>query len=143
MFEAFCEFITENYSHARKIVEVGVGHRIDVAVKLKTRLSNAEVIVTDNDESWVRTHKAPGIKAVLDDVMRPRLALYLGAALVYSLHPPSELVPSLVDLAGKVGADLLLVPVMDEQEVFHAGQWRRLTNRGRTVGWLLPNKRLG
>ena len=138
MFENFAKFIAENYRGVRKIVEVGVGHRINVAIDLKTQLPNAEIVVTDNDESWIRSHRASNVKRVVDDVVRPRLAVYEGAGLVYSLHPPAELVPSLIGLARRVGADLLVVPVTDEQEMFHVGGWRRVTRLGRTLGWLLP-----
>ncbi len=142
MFESFSEFVAEKYSHTRKIVEVGVGHRIDVAVQVKTLLPDAEVIVTDKDESWVRAHRMPKVKAVVDDVSRPRLNLYEGAELIYSLHPPVELLPGLESLAGRVGADLLVVPVSDEQEVFHGSRWRRITKNGRTLGWLLQSSKL-
>ena len=138
MFEDFARFVAENYASARKIVEVGVGHRIDVAISVKTRLPTAEVVVTDSDESWIRSHRTSKVKAVVDDVVSPRLAVYEGAGLVYSLQPPVELVPSLVKLVEKIGADLLVVPVMDEQEAFHNSRWRRITRLGRTLGWLLP-----
>jgi uncharacterized protein len=141
MFESFSDYIAENYSQTRKIVEVGVGHRIDVAIQVKTRLPNAEVVVTDINDSWVRAHRTPKVKAVVDDVSNPKLALYAGAELIYSLHPPVELVQSLVSLANLVGADLLLVPVTDEQEVFQSSQWRRVTKQGRTLGWLLHKKK--
>ncbi len=141
MFESFTEFVAEKYSSTRKIVEVGVGHRIDVAVQVKTRLPDAEVVVTDKDESWVRAHRTPKVKAVVDDVFRPKLALYEGAGLIYSLHPPVELLAALESLVGRVGADLLVVPVSDEQEVFHGGRWRKIAKEGRTLAWLLlPNR---
>jgi len=84
MFESFSDYVAENYSQTRKIVEVGVGHRIDVAIQVKTRLPDAEVVVTDNDESWVRAHRTPKVKAVVDDVSNPKLALYEGAELILS-----------------------------------------------------------
>jgi uncharacterized protein len=141
MFESFSDYVAEHYSHSRKIVEVGVGHRIEVAIQVKTRLPNAAVVVTDNDESWVRAHRTREVKAVVDDVSNPKLALYEGAELIYSLHPPLELVPSLTSLANLVGADLLVVPVTDEQEVFHGSLWIRVTRQGRTLGWLLHKKK--
>ena len=142
MFEDFVSFIANNYAAAKKIVEIGVGHRIDVAVAVKARLPGAEIVVTDKDESWIRTRSARGVRMVVDDVASPRLAVYAGSGLVYSLHPPVELIQSLVILAGKVGADLLVLPVMDEQEAFHGAAWKRVTDRGRTVGWLLPRPKL-
>lgn len=137
MFEDFSKFVAENYPDAKKIVEIGAGHRIDVAVDVKTRLPNTEVVVTDKDESWIRKHRTRKVKAVVDDVTNPKLPVYEGAGLVYSLQPPVELIPSLMSLSHRVGADLLVVPVMDEQEVFQGGGWRRVTRMGRTIGWLL------
>ena len=143
MFEEFAKFVAENYGSARKIVEVGVGHRIDVAIAVKMRLPHTEVVVTDRDESRIRTHRTRKVKAVVDDVVTPRIIVYEGAGLVYSIQPPVELIPSLVSLARRVGADLLVVPVMDEQEAFHGDAWSRVTREGRTVGWLLPARAPG
>jgi uncharacterized protein len=138
MFEDFAEFVAENYSSAKKIVEVGVGHRIDVAIDVKNRLPNTEVVVTDQEESWIRNHRLLKVKAVIDDIVNPRLAVYAGAGLVYSIQPPVELVPSLVSLSSRIRADLFVVPIMDEQEAFQTHGWRKVTKMGRTVGWLLP-----
>ncbi len=140
MFEPLEKYIEENYAGTRKIVEVGVGHRIDVAIGVKLRLPEVEVIVTDKDDAWVRSRRTPKVRAVVDDVMHPRLSIYEGAGLIYSLHPPIELVPSLVSLARRVGTDLMVVPITDEQEAFQVGGWRRETRLGRTVGWLLPRQ---
>ncbi len=131
-------YIKENYGSARKIVEVGVGHRIDIAIGVKMLLPNVEVIVTDKDESWVRSRRTPRVRAVADDVMFPSLPVYEGAGLIYSLRPPLEMVPALERLAERISADLLVVPISDEQEAFQRGSWRKVIRKGRTVGWLLP-----
>lgn len=136
MFEGLVRFIKQNYRNARKIVEVGVGHRIDVALMVKMSIPNAEVIVTDKDESWVRSRKTKRVRTVADDVMFPSLPIYEGAGLVYSLHPPLEIVPALEQLAGRVGADLIVVPISDEQDAFRREDWKRVVVEGRTVGWL-------
>ena len=65
MFESLVRFIKQNYRTARKIVEVGVGHRIDVALMVKMSIPDAEVIVTDKDESWVRSRKTKRVRALL------------------------------------------------------------------------------
>jgi uncharacterized protein len=137
VFENLVRYIKENYSSARKIVEVGVGHRIDIAMMVKLYLPEAEVVVTDNDEKWVRGRKAPKVRAVADDVRFPVLSVYDGAGLIYSLHPPLELVPSMIELAGKVSADLLIAPLKDEQEAFHRANWEKVVREGRTIGWIL------
>ncbi len=141
MFEQLSKYIRDNYPRAGKIVEVGVGHRINIAIEVKMRLPNAEVIVTDKDESWIRSRRTPKVRAVVDDVTGPRLSIYEGAELVYSLQPPAELIPALVSLSEKVNSDLLVVPVADEQEILHAENWKKVTREGRTVGWILPRKR--
>ena len=140
MFEQLVDWIKQNYSDARKIIEVGVGHRVDVAERISEALPRAEILVTDKDESWVRSRKPGRIRAIADDVMFPSLSLYRGASLVYSLHPPGEMLSALESLASRVGADLLIVPISDEQHDLQPDKWRELVIRGRVVGWLL-NKR--
>lgn len=135
MFEGFVRFIRENYPSARKIVEVGVGHRIDVALMVKMSVPGAEVIVTDKDENWVRSRRTTRVRMVADDVLYPSLPIYQGAKLIYSLHPPLELVPALQGLARSVGADLLVVPVADERESFRQEDWKSVLVDGRVVAW--------
>ena len=140
MFEQLVDWIKQNYSDARKIVEVGVGHRIDVAERISKALPRAEILVTDKDESWVRSRKSGRIRAIADDVMFPSLKLYQGASLVYSLHPPGEILPGLEKLANGVGADLLIVPISDERHDLPQAKWRELAVHGRIVGWLLDKR---
>lgn len=135
MFEGLVRFIKENYRSAQKIVEVGVGHRIDVALMVKMSVPGAEVIVTDKDESWVRSRKTKRVRAVADDVIYPSLSIYQGASLIYSLHPPLEIVQALQALAKNVGADLLVVPVADERGAFHQDDWKSIIVDGRIVAW--------
>jgi uncharacterized UPF0146 family protein len=136
MFDDLVEYVCENYSRASKIVELGVGNRIDVAQKIKKSLPLAEVLVTDKDLASVRKHMTSRVRAIADDVMFPQIPIYQNASLVYSIHPPFEILASMVDLAGKIGADLLVVPRSDEQEMFRDDEWRKLVRNGRTLGWL-------
>jgi len=137
LFEQLVDWIKQNYSDARKIIEVGVGHRIDVAQQISEALPRAEILVTDTNESWVRSRKPSRIRAVADDVMFPSLNLYHGASLIYSLHPPGEILHALEKLANGVGADLLVVPISDERHDLPHDRWRELVVRGRIEGWLL------
>ena len=140
MFEQLVDWIKQNYSDAKKIIEVGVGHRIDVAERISEALPHAEILVTDKDESWVRSRKPGRIRAVADDVLLPNLNVYRGASLMYALNPPGEIIPALEKLADRVGADLLVVPISDEQHELQRDKWRELVVQGRIVGWLV-NKR--
>ncbi len=141
MFEQLVDWIKQNYGDAEKIVEVGVGHRIDVAERISEALPRAEILVTDKDESWVRSRKTRRIRAVADDVLLPNLNVYRGASLVYSLNPPGEIVPALERLADRIGADLIVVPISDEQHELRKDKWQELVIRGRIIGWLV-NKRV-
>src|SRR2546427_12205341 len=135
MVDDIVDYVREKYSRASKIVELGVGSRIDGAERIKKQIPLAEVLVTDKDQACVRKHMTSQVRAVADDVMFPQTRIYENASLVYSIHPPFEVVAPMVVLAGSVGADLLVVPRSDEQEMFQDG-WRKLVRNGRTLGWL-------
>ena len=141
MFDELVEYVRENYSRASKIVELGVGSRIDVAEKIKKSLPLAEVLVTDKDEAWVRQHTMSQIRAVADDVRFPQTPIYQHASLLYSIQPPFEIVEPMVLLARRIGADLLVVPRSDEQESFHQSEWEKLVRNGRSLGWLRVQRR--
>jgi uncharacterized UPF0146 family protein len=141
MFDELVEYVRENYSRASKIVEVGVGSRIEVAEKIKKSLPLAEVLVTDKDEAWVRQHTTSQIRAVADDVRFPQTPLYENSSLLYSIHPPFEILEPMVLLARRIKADLLVVPRSDEQESFHQSEWEKLVRNGRTLGWLRVQRR--
>src|SRR6267143_1087041 len=141
MFDDLVEYVRENYSRASKIIEVGVGSRIEVAEKIKKALPLAEVLVTDKDEAWVRQHTTSQIRAVADDVRFPQTPIYKHASLLYSIHPPFEIVEPMVLLARRIGADLLVVPRSDEQESYHHIEWERLVRNGRSLGWLRIQRR--
>jgi uncharacterized UPF0146 family protein len=143
MFDDLVEYVRENYSRASKIVELGVGSRIDIAKKIKKHLPLAEVLVTDKDEAWVRKHITSQVRAVADDVTSPQMPIYQNTSLLYSIHPPFEIVEPMVVLAGRIGADLLVVPRSDEQETFHYDEWEKLVRNGRTLGWLRAFRRDG
>ena len=143
MFDDLVEYVRENYSRAAKIVELGVGSRIEVAEKIKKSLPLAEVLVTDKDETWVRQHVRSQVRAVADDVRFPQKRIYQNASLVYSIHPPFEILAPMVTLAGSIGADLLVVPRSEEQEMFDHDEWEKLVRKGRTLGWLRALGRKG
>lgn len=100
------DFIIRNYSG--RVVEVGAGHRVDVAVRL-TRRSDLEVVITDREERSLGC-----LRMKKDDIFSPCLDIYQGASLLYSIRPPLELQIAMGTLARKLGADLLIRPLADE-----------------------------
>jgi len=114
------QYIAGNYSG--RVVEVGVGYFADVALGLRAR--GMDVVLTDKEERLLGS-----LRVEKDDIFSPRLELYRGASLLYSIRPPLELQLAMGLLAAKVGADVLVRPLMDEVTQLQ-GFARRLVNRG-------------
>ena len=94
------EFISERYDG--KVVEIGIGNYHCVAEGLALR--GFEVVATD-----FRIVNTPEcVKFYVDDVMDPNIEIYRGASLIYSLRPPLELYPYIINLARTVEADCLI-----------------------------------
>lgn len=136
MFDPFIDFVRSRYGNAHRIVEIGVGRHFVVVERLAEALPATEILATDKDPDCLRTVGPGRVRAVADDVEFPSLPLYEGAALLYSIRPPLELLPALKRLAASVGADLLVVPTADESEAFRAEGWTSAVWKGRHVGWL-------
>lgn len=114
------QFIAGNYSGL--VVEVGAGHVPEVALGLKAR--GLDVVLTDKEERLLGN-----LRVEKDDVFSPRLKLYQGAKLLYSIRPPLEMQLAMGLLAAKLGADVLVRPLMDEVAEL-PGFARRLFNCG-------------
>lgn len=108
--EQIADYISKNY--CGKVVEVGIGYNWKVALELKRR--GFEVVATD-----VRVIPVVGIEFFLDDVTNPRMEIYLNSSLIYSIRPPPEIVPYIVEIARKVNSDLLVRPFGNE---FYSGK---------------------
>ena len=97
------EYILKNYSG--KVVEVGAGFVDDVASHLKT----LDVVATDTS-----SYRVGSMQIEKDDIFSPRMELYTGASLLYSIRPPLEVQLAMGMLALKIGADVLIRPLGDE-----------------------------
>jgi uncharacterized protein len=102
------KFIKENYFG--KVVEIGVGLNYNVAMKLSRWF---KVIVTDIIDVDQIEEKIRGIY-VRDDISNPRLSIYTGASLIYSIRPPIEIQTDILNLAHEVGASSLIRPLGSE-----------------------------
>lgn len=126
--EDVVSFIIHNYSGASKIVEVGVGAFPFIASSVKKLLPNVKVIVTDvnYDRLMDVGRRYPWLNVAYDDVFNPRLEIYEGASLIYSIRPPPEMVPAMVKIALIVKSDLLIRPLTGEEAGFNASKlnWR-------------------
>ena len=88
-----------------KIAEIGVGKFDRIANSLSER-ENITLIKTD-----ISPKDATVIK---DDITRPNIDLYKDVDIIYSIRPPSELQPHLVGLADKIGSQLIIKPLTNE-----------------------------
>jgi uncharacterized protein len=105
MWEDLAQYIMENYTNTDKIVEVGVGNFHKVALILEEHFK-IDIIMTDIKPSHSMI--------ILDDIAHPNLKIYKDATLIYAIRPPPELQPHLLDVARKVGADLIIKPFSTE-----------------------------
>lgn len=101
MWNDFAQYIINNYSNAEKIVEVGAGKFCRVASILKENLDSS-IVMTDIKPS----HR----EIVKDDIVNPDLKIYTGSSLIYSIRPQPELMPHLMVVAEKTGADIIIKP---------------------------------
>lgn len=107
--ETIAEYIASNYKNSRKIVEVGIGRFPEIAIGLKRKIPEAEIIVTDiNPHVLEPISKYHCIKTAVDDIISPNIRIYEDSDLIYSIRPPPEFQHYLLKLAKIVKADLLL-----------------------------------
>jgi uncharacterized protein len=118
--EDLAAFIAENYSG--RVVEVGAGFYADVALDLAAR--GLDVVLTDKEERLLGS-----LRVLKDNIFSPRLELFRGTSLIYSIRPPLEMQIAMGLVAAEVGADVLVRPLMDEVAEL-PGFSRRLVNRG-------------
>lgn len=101
-YKDFVEYVCKNYGSAKKIVEVGVGKDIRV-LKGIAKGVGGEVFGTD-----IEPIGGGEVTVLKDDLLEPKLDLYLGSDLIYSIRPPPELLPYIEELAYRVGAGLII-----------------------------------
>jgi len=89
------------------IAEIGIGHSPDMAFSLMER--GVRVIATD-----IYPFRYDGLSVFTDDITAPELSIYENIKLLYSMRPPSELVPYMKRLAGMISADLIVKPLSSE-----------------------------
>ncbi|MDP3564084.1 MAG: UPF0146 family protein [Methanoregula sp.] len=89
-------------SHYSRAVEVGIGRNEEAAIIV----SGTGALIRCTDV------KALEISSVLpfsqDDIFLPDISLYPGAEVLYSIRPAPEMIPPLIELAGRINADLIV-----------------------------------
>ncbi|MFQ3574077.1 MAG: UPF0146 family protein [Thermodesulfovibrionales bacterium] len=114
-YKGFIDFIAQRYN---RVVEIGIGRFPFISYSLIER--GLELFATD-----IYPVEFRGIKVVQDDVIRPNVLLYSGIDALFSLRPPPEIVPYMVNLAERISADLLVKPLSSD---FLGGEFRCYKN---------------
>jgi len=126
-FRLIAEFIVKLYPRAKKIIEVGVGKTPFTAFLLKQLIKNSRIIVVDKDPYIINSLMGSDVEAVVDDVLGPKIELYQDADLIYSIRPPFELFPKIEEIAGLVGCDVIIVPLLEDAYLACAEErWKRI-----------------
>ncbi|WP_296890341.1 UPF0146 family protein [uncultured Methanobrevibacter sp.] len=106
MWQNFAEYILlQCDKNPTRICEVAIGKFTQVYDYLNKH-ENVNIIKTDI---------SPGDYDVIkDDITNPNLKLYENLDIIYSIRPPSELQPYIIDLALKTNTKLIIKPLFNE-----------------------------
>ena len=126
-YEELAFFIFKNFHSLKKVIELGVGFSPQVAIRLSQLIPEAEIIVVDKNAETLKGLDRFGLKAVRDDIFNPKLEIYRSADLLYSIHPPLELIEPMKKLAEKVKAPLLIKPLSEDAYLYGFERWKKIT----------------
>ncbi len=118
------EFIAQRY---KRVAEIGIGNNVEIAELLKSK--GVSVVATDVKK--VNT----SVEFYIDDVFNPKLEIYRGVELIYSIRPPPEMFRAIIKLSKLLDADCIIKPLygdyFDGELVNYKGVsfylWRRNT----------------
>ncbi len=106
MWSNFSEYILSQCNkNPTKIAEIGVGKFNGVYEFLNSQY-NVQIIKTDIQPA--------GEDVIEDDITKPNLDIYTDIDILYSIRPPSEIQPYLIDLALKIDSQLIIKPLFNE-----------------------------
>lgn len=106
MWEDFKNYLLNEVGDDKvKIAEIGVGKfgYVAEALSQKDNITLIKIDILPADDTIIK-----------DDITNPNMNLYKGVDLIYSIRPPSELQPHLVELAMKIDSQLIIKPLTNE-----------------------------
>ena len=106
MWDDFAEYILSEAGESEvRIAEIAVGKfdRIAEYLSAKDNITLIKTDITPKDDTVIK-----------DDITNPNLDLYRDIDMIYSIRPPSELQPHLVNLALEIGSQLIIKPLTNE-----------------------------
>lgn len=141
-FEEIAQYISTYFSHSKKIVELGIGFSPWTALKLRQLLPETEIMVVDKNLEALKGLSSYRLRPLRDDLFKPRIEFYLGSSLLYSIHPPLELIEPIKKLAITVNAPLLVKPLSEDAYLYGFHDWKkiRITTSCILYAWNLAQK---
>lgn len=124
----FTEYIIENYTNSKKIVEVGVGRILEPNNILRENLQDTEIDAVD-------IHPADDT-VIYDDITSPTDEIYADSDLIYSIRPPEELQTDIFNLGLKYGADIIIKPLFTEEISYNLQTKLKLINYKKTAFYI-------
>ncbi|MDV0441562.1 UPF0146 family protein [Methanorbis furvi] len=88
-------------NHYRSAVEIGFGGKTTAAEIIQH--AGIPILCTD-----IHAYQNTAVPAIVDDVFTPTLSSYADADVVYAIRPGTEIVPPMIALAERIGADLIV-----------------------------------
>ena len=106
MWKDFCEYIINEICEDKiTIAEIAIGKFEDIANELSKK-DNIAIIKSDINPK--------NNTIIKDDITNPNLKIYENVELIYSIRPPGELQPHLINLAQKLNCQLIIKPLTNE-----------------------------
>ncbi len=97
--------LKSNEKRPLRIAEIGVG-KFDETYSYLNSFEDIEIIKVDIN---------PADETVIyDDITKPNLDLYNNIDIIYSIRPPSELQPYLINLKEQTNSTLIIKPLFNE-----------------------------
>ncbi|ABR55330.1 Protein of unknown function UPF0146 [Methanococcus vannielii SB] len=114
------EYLLNNYSHLKNnskivVAEIGIGFYVEISKKMQK--SGFNVIAIDSNEKAVIEAFQHGLNSKMDDIFKPDLKIYKNIKLIYSIRPPRDLQPYLLNLSKNINCDLVIKPLSGEEPI--------------------------
>ena len=105
MWEEIGEYIIKNYELPLNIVEIGIGKYYDIS----------DYLSKEKDVNIKKIDINPSRNDIIqDDIRHPNIEIYENTDVIYSIRPPYEIQPYLINLAEKLNCGLIIKPLTGE-----------------------------
>ena len=117
IYNYIMELIKEAYNKKTiKIAELGIGYYYGVA-KLLNNHNDIDLIVVDMNKDAINKANKQGLNGVVDNIFNPSDNIYKDIDIIYSIRPPRDLQPYILNICKKNNCKLIIKPLSGEQPI--------------------------